>query len=103
MAKPAFTGGSACLSYSVDCDLLFRSPVHAPVLNALQQTSPTRWLLENLPPSVGPPFFIISASNPLLQSWFSRLRHYPAVDPYFLFAVFSRSRKHPQITQIRSV
>jgi hypothetical protein len=36
--------------------------------------------------SIGPPFFIISASNPLLQSWFSRLQHHLAVDPYFLFA-----------------
>jgi hypothetical protein len=65
---------------------LFRSPVHGPVLTGLQQTNPTRWLLENLLLSVGPPFFIISASNPLLQSWFSRLRHHLAADPYFLFA-----------------
>ena len=65
---------------------LFRSPAHAPVLTAVQQTTPTRWLLENLLFSVGPPFFIISASNPLLQSWFSRLQHHLAVDPYFLFA-----------------
>jgi len=65
---------------------LFRSPVHAPALNALQQTNPTRWLLENLLFSVGPPFFILSASNPLLQSWFSKSRHHRAVDPYFLFA-----------------
>jgi hypothetical protein len=65
---------------------LFRSPVQAPVLTASQQGAPTRWLLENLLASVGPPFFIISASNPLLQSWFSKLRHYLAVDPYFLFA-----------------
>jgi hypothetical protein len=65
---------------------LFRSPVHAPVLTALQQGTPTRWLLETLLFSVGPPFFIISASNPLLQSWFSRLQHYLAIDPYFLFA-----------------
>lgn len=65
---------------------LFRAPVHAPVITAAQQANPTRWLLENLLFSVGPPFFIISASNPLLQSWFSRLRHHLAVDPYFLFA-----------------
>lgn len=65
---------------------LFRSPAHAPVLTAVQQATPTRWLLENLLLSIGPPFFIISASNPLLQSWFSRLRHHLAVDPYFLFA-----------------
>ena len=65
---------------------LFRSPVQVPVLTALQQQNPTLRLLETLLFSVGPPFFIISASSPLLQSWFSKLRHYLAVDPYFLFA-----------------
>jgi len=65
---------------------LFRYPLHAPVLTALQQQNPTLWLLETLLYSVGLPFFIISASSPLLQSWFSRLRHHRAVDPYFLFA-----------------
>jgi hypothetical protein len=65
---------------------LFRSQVHAPALTSLPQANPTRWLLENLLVSVGPPFFIISASNPLLQSWFSKLRHHLAGDPYFLFA-----------------
>jgi hypothetical protein len=65
---------------------LFRSPVQLPVLTALQQQNPTLRLLETLLFSVGPPFFIISASSPLLQSWFSKLRHYLAVDPYFLFA-----------------
>ena len=65
---------------------LFRFPVHAPVLTASQQGTPTLWLLENLLFSIGPPFFIISASNPLLQSWFSRLQHYLSIDPYFLFA-----------------
>jgi len=65
---------------------VFRSPVLTPVMSVSQQTSPTRWLLANLLVSIGPPFFIISASNPLLQGWFSRLRHYLSVDPYFLFA-----------------
>ena len=65
---------------------LFRSAVHAPALTSLQQANPTRWLLENLLVSVGPAFFVISASNPLLQSWFSKSRHPWAVDPYFLFA-----------------
>ena len=64
---------------------LFRSPAYAPVVNALQQSNPTRWLLENLLFSVGPAFFILSATNPLLQSWFSRSRHRLAADPYFLF------------------
>jgi hypothetical protein len=56
------------------------------VLNAVQQENPTRWLLETLFVSVGLPFFILSATSPLLQSWFSRLQHHLAVDPYFLFA-----------------
>src|SRR6185503_5122946 len=65
---------------------LFRSPFHTPSVDALQQTNPTRWLLESLLLSVGPPFFILSAGNPLLQSWFSKSRHHHATDPYFLFA-----------------
>jgi hypothetical protein len=62
---------------------LFRSSLHAPVLN---QENPTLGVLQTLLFSIGLPFFIISASNPLLQSWFSKLQHYWAVDPYFLFA-----------------
>jgi len=65
---------------------LFLSPFQAPVLTSLQKGSPTLSVLETLLFSVGLPFFIISASNPLLQSWFSKLQHYLAVDPYFLFA-----------------
>ena len=65
---------------------LFLSPVQAPVLTAVQHGNPTLWLLKNLLLSIGLPFFIISATNPLLQSWFSTLQHRAAVDPYFLFA-----------------
>ncbi len=65
---------------------LFLSPFHGPVLTGLQQRNPTLGVLETLLFSIGLPFFIISASNPLLQSWFSRLQHHRAVDPYFLFA-----------------
>ena len=65
---------------------VFMSQTHAPALTAVQQGHPTRWLLENLLFSVGLPFFILSATSPLLQSWFSKLRHHLAVDPYFLFA-----------------
>ena len=65
---------------------VFRFPFHTPVLTASQQATPTLWLLENLLISIGPPFFIISASNPLLQSWFAKLQHHLSLDPYFLFA-----------------
>jgi hypothetical protein len=65
---------------------VFRSSIGVAVLTSAQQGARTRWLLENLLISVGPAFFIISASNPLFQSWFAKLRHERAVDPYFLFA-----------------
>ena len=65
---------------------LFRSASHAPVPTVLQQGNPTLGVLETLLFSIGLPFFIISASNPLLQSWFSKTQHQRAVDPYFLFA-----------------
>lgn len=65
---------------------LLRSPVHAPVPASLQAPGPTLWLLQTLLVSIGLPFFIISASNPLLQGWFSKSQHDLAGDPYFLFA-----------------
>lgn len=65
---------------------LWRSPFNAAALSSSNQGNPTLWLLQTLLLSVGLPFFIISASSPLLQSWFSRSQHYRAVDPYFLFA-----------------
>ena len=36
--------------------------------------------------SVGLPFFVVSATAPLIQKWFSRTRHPEARDPYFLYA-----------------
>ena len=36
--------------------------------------------------SVGLPFFVVSATAPLLQQWFSRTGHPAARDPYFLYA-----------------
>src|ERR1051325_5772960 len=50
---------------------LFISPIHAPVLSGLQQGDPKLGVLKTLLLSIGLPFFVISASNPLLQSWFS--------------------------------
>jgi hypothetical protein len=48
--------------------------------------SPVPWLLGTLAVTVGPPFFAISATAPLLQRWFSRTNHPDASDPYFLYA-----------------
>lgn|GEM_PF-24687 len=36
--------------------------------------------------SAGIPFFVVSASAPLLQRWFSKTGHPSAQDPYFLYA-----------------
>jgi hypothetical protein len=47
--------------------------------------SPVLWLLALLFVSVGPPFFILAASTPLLQKWFSCTDHPAAKDPYFLY------------------
>jgi len=58
------------------------------MLSALPtQTSPIGWLLSTLLVTVGPPFFLLSATAPLLQRWFSHSDHKAARDPYFLYAV----------------
>lgn len=44
------------------------------------------WLLALFAVSIGPPFFALSANNPLLQAWFARTGHRDAHDPYFLYA-----------------
>ncbi|MBC8163325.1 MAG: fused MFS/spermidine synthase [Roseiflexaceae bacterium] len=49
-------------------------------------SNPIPWLLAALAVAVGLPFFVISTSSPLLQSWFSRTSHSSAHDPYFLYA-----------------
>jgi SAM-dependent methyltransferase len=48
--------------------------------------SPVVWLLMRLVLVAGPPVIAISATAPLLQSWFAQLDHEAASDPYFLYA-----------------
>jgi hypothetical protein len=48
--------------------------------------SPTGWLLLQLLIGIGVPFFVVSSTAPLLQTWFSRTAHRDAKDPYFLYA-----------------
>ena len=48
--------------------------------------SPVGWLLWSLLATVGVPFFVLSASAPLLQKWFAGTRSAAAGDPYFLYA-----------------
>ena len=48
-------------------------------------SSPVPWLLTILAISVGLPFFVLSASAPMLQSWFAQTGDRSAQDPYFLY------------------
>ncbi|HTS17371.1 MAG TPA: fused MFS/spermidine synthase [Verrucomicrobiae bacterium] len=48
--------------------------------------NPIPWLLAALAVMVGLPFFVLSATSPLLQRWFSASEHRHARDPYFLYA-----------------
>ena len=47
---------------------------------------PVLWQLIQLVRSVAIPFFVISTTAPLLQSWFARTQDPAARDPYFLYA-----------------
>lgn len=62
-------------------------PVHIPAgWEPPAQTSPALWILAMLSVAVGLPFFLLSASTPILQRWFSQSGHKSANDPYFLYA-----------------
>lgn len=50
------------------------------------QSNPVPSLLLLLLSAVGLPFFVVSASSPLLQRWFAGTGHRAAKDPYFLYA-----------------
>lgn len=47
--------------------------------------NPIPWLLLSMLVSVGLPFFVVSATSPLLQHWFARTGHRSSADPYFLY------------------
>jgi hypothetical protein len=48
--------------------------------------NPVLWLLLVLGALIGLPFFILSTSAAVLQTWFARADHHRARDPYFLYA-----------------
>src|SRR5579885_3544476 len=50
------------------------------------EQNPVLWVLLILFVAVGLPFFVVSASAPLLQRWFAQTGHPSAKDPYFLYA-----------------
>ena len=44
------------------------------------------WLIGLMARAIGYPFFFISATAPLLQSWFARTAHKDSANPYFLYS-----------------
>ncbi len=48
-------------------------------------SNPTFWLMWTLFLAIGLPFFIVSATSPLLQKWFSSAGHHTSEDPYYLY------------------
>ncbi len=48
--------------------------------------NPVPWLLVMLSVAIGLPFVLVSATAPLLQSWYARSGRKDANDPYFLYA-----------------
>ncbi len=75
---PLLLIAGAVLPFSIGENLLSELP---------SQSNPTLWLLKVLTITVGFPFFVLSATAPLLQRWFSHSSHSSAKDPYFLYAV----------------
>ena len=44
------------------------------------------WLFARLATTIGPPFILLAATAPLVQSWLAESGHRDARDPYFLYA-----------------
>lgn len=57
-----------------------------PAWRSPSQDHPAMWLLALLIVALGLPFFVVSTTGPLVQTWFARSNHPLAHDPYFLYA-----------------
>ncbi len=67
----------------------FFLPLHVnDLLGAPDPAAPILWLLSTLALSVGAPFAVLSATAPLLQAWYARVRagHADGRNPYVLYA-----------------
>jgi hypothetical protein len=65
---------------------LFVLPIGLARVSEPSATHPAAWLLLALLTTVGLPFFALSTSAAVLQTWFSRTDDAAAPDPYFLYA-----------------
>ncbi len=73
----------SCVLFLAASMLPFTAPVSAEPINGL---GAGLVLLGLYTKSIGFPFFALSATAPLLQSWFARTTHPQAANPYFLYA-----------------
>jgi len=58
---------------------------HASTGGPTAGADPTGWLLWTLLRTVGPAFFVVATTAPLLQRWFAGTGHKDSADPYFLY------------------
>jgi hypothetical protein len=62
-------------------------PLHIPIgWEPPVEGTPVFWILGMLSVAVGLPFFLLSASTPILQRWFGDSGQKYSTDPYFLYA-----------------
>jgi hypothetical protein len=64
----------------------FTLPIAVPTNSQPDSLAPLLWQIGTMTLMAGAPFFILAASAPLLQRWFSRTSHDNAANPYFLYA-----------------
>jgi SAM-dependent methyltransferase len=64
--------------------LLF--PLRAPTGWVPPPAHQALWLFARLATTIGPPFILLAATAPLVQSWLAASGHRDARDPYFLYA-----------------
>lgn len=65
---------------------LMALPVALPeLMTPPTDSNPTFWLAWTLLIAIGLPFFVLSATSPLMQKWFSQIGHHTSHDPYYLY------------------
>lgn len=68
-------------AFAVFLPILLPAGLHPPA-----SSHPALWQLGVMAAVVGGPFFIVAASAPMFQRWFSASDHKDAANPYFLYA-----------------
>ena len=75
----------AALHLAIVAAAMIVLPIGVPGWDPPQGSTPVLWLLAVLVVAVGLPFFVVSSTAPLLQSWLADTDHPDGRDPYFLY------------------